>query len=169
MDRTRCYDKTTSTVSSEFRESARLRAGLRPTLRAVYTNFDKTELAFQLREPWGDLKKMGSCRPKIDLIRTMRRHLLECFERAVADSSSGRTPDSGSGSAGSNPASAAKNESADAKVQFTHTAVARSSSGPGRSPLKAKTGVRLPYGLPTKVGALSFVGWGWGWKLGVLR
>lgn len=60
MDRTRCYDKTTSTVSKEFRESARLRAGLRPTLRAVYTNFDKPELAFQLREPWGDLKKMGS-------------------------------------------------------------------------------------------------------------
>ena len=32
--------------------------------------------------------------------------------------------------------------------------MARSSSGPGRSPLKAKTGVRLPYGLPTRVGAL---------------
>ena len=31
--------------------------------------------------------------------------------------------------------------------------VARSSSGPGHGPLKAETGVRLPYGLPMTRGA----------------
>ena len=33
--------------------------------------------------------------------------------------------------------------------------VARSSSGPGHGPLKAETGVRLPYGLPILIAVLS--------------
>ena len=39
--------------------------------------------------------------------------------------------------------------------------VARSSSGPGHGPLKAETGVRLPYGLPILIAVLSLFSIPW--------